>query len=68
MFVQLFTALYTEGLIVSLHPKGDTDEPSNNRGITLLLLFFKLFTKIINERLNLWAEKISCLHRGTGRV
>ena len=40
-----------------LHPKGDTDEPSNYRGITPLSTFGKLFTNIINVRLNLWAER-----------
>ena len=68
MLKQLFTDMYTEGLIVPLHTNGDIDEPSNYRGITLLSTFGKLFTKIINERLNVWAEIISCLHRGTGRV
>ena len=37
--------------------KGDIDEPSSYRGITILSIFGKLFTNIINERLNLWADK-----------
>ena len=40
-----------------MHKKGDIDEPSNYRGITQLSTFGKLFTKIINEWLNVWAEK-----------
>ena len=37
--------------------KGDTNEPSNYRGITLLSTLGKLFTRILNTRLNDWAEK-----------
>ena len=40
-----------------MHKKGDIDEPSNYRGITLLSTFGKLFTKIINKWRNVWAEK-----------
>ena len=40
-----------------MHKKGDIDEPSNYRGITLLSTFGKLFTKIVNKCLNVWAEK-----------
>ena len=36
--------------------KGDTNEPSNYRGITLLSTLGKLFTRILNTRLNDWAE------------
>ena len=35
--------------------KGDSNEPSNYRGITLVSCFGKLFTIIINERLKKWA-------------
>ena len=40
-----------------LNNKGDTDDVCNNRGITLLSTFGKLFTKVLNDRLNVWAEK-----------
>jgi len=36
--------------------KGDTDDVGNYRGITLLSTVGKLFTKVLNYRLNVWAE------------
>ncbi|XP_053395382.1 uncharacterized protein LOC123523921 isoform X1 [Mercenaria mercenaria] len=51
-----FPEAWTEGFVVPLHKKGDIDTASNYRGITLLSTFGKLFTKVINNRLNTWAE------------
>jgi len=39
-----------------LHKTGDQDDPGNYRGITLLSTLGKLFTKVLNNRLNSWAE------------
>ena len=50
-------ANWSEGCIVPLNNKGDTDDVCNNRGITLLSTFGKPFTKVLNDRLNVWAEK-----------
>ena len=36
--------------------KGDKLDANNYRGITILNCLGKLFTKILNERLNKWAE------------
>jgi len=55
--LRYFPIDWTEGLIVPLHRKADIDEPSNYRGLTPLSTFGKLFTNIINVRLNLWADK-----------
>ena len=44
------------GLIIPIHKKGDSDDPNNYRGITLLSCFAKLFTSILNARLKTWAE------------
>ena len=52
----LFPSRWSEGLIVPLYKKGDVNVASNYRGITLLSVFGKLYTKLINNRLNKWAE------------
>ena len=51
-----FPEAWSEGFIVPLHKKGDLDDPNNYRGITLLSTIGKLFSKIINSRLNMWGE------------
>ena len=50
-----FPSTWSDGLILPLHKKGSVDNVENYRGITLLLTLSKLFTNILNERLNLWA-------------
>ena len=44
------------GTIVPIFKSGDKGEVNNYRGITLLSIVCKLFTKIMNSRLNDWAE------------
>ena len=44
-------------LIIPIFKKGDTNEVSNYRGITLLSTLGKLFTRILNNRLNSLAEE-----------
>ena len=51
-----FPSQWTEGYIVPIFKKGDPNLPGNYRGITLLSTLGKLFTRIINNRLNSWAE------------
>lgn len=51
-----FPSQWSEGFIVPLHKKGDPDLPENYRGITLLSTLGKLFSRILNTRLNKWAE------------
>ena len=51
-----FPEKWTEGFIVPLHKKGNSNDVENYRGITLLSTFGKLFTRILNNRLNNWAE------------
>ena len=51
-----FPDKWSEGFIVPIFKKGDTNEPSNYRGITLLSTLGKFFTHILNTRLNDWAE------------
>ena len=57
---QLFTVIWREeivppqwreGLIVNLFKKGDKEDPGNYRGITLLSVVWKVFCKVLNNRL-----------------
>lgn len=63
MFNKLFGLRYlqsdwSEGYFVPLHIKGEIYCVNNYyRRITLLNTFGKLFTKILNKRLNIWVEK-----------
>ena len=47
-----FPDKWSEGFIVPIFKKGDKNEPSNYRGITLLSTLGKLFTRVLNNRLN----------------
>ena len=51
-----FPDAWGEGYIVPLHKKGSIENVENYRGITLLSVTGKLFTNILNTRLNDWAE------------
>ena len=44
------------GAIVPIHKKGSLNDPDNYRPITLLSCLGKIFTSIINARLNLYLE------------
>ncbi|MCG8047978.1 MAG: reverse transcriptase family protein, partial [Candidatus Thiodiazotropha endolucinida] len=54
-----FPEQWSEGLIIPILKKGDKEEVSNYRGITLLSTLGKLFTRVLNNRLNSWAEEYS---------
>ena len=47
-----FQESWSEGLILPLHKKRSVDSVENYRGITLLSVISKLFTRILNNRLN----------------
>ena len=51
-----FPESWGDGFIVPLHKKGSTDNVENYRGITLLSIVSKLFSNILNLRLDKWAE------------
>ena len=51
-----FPEIWAKGEIVPVHKKGDVNDPSNFRGIFLVSCLGKVFSTIINKRLNEWAE------------
>ena len=55
--VSYFPDSWSEGFIVPLHKKGSKYEVENYGGITLLSTIGKVFTRILNNRLDGWAEK-----------
>ena len=48
--------MWSKAIICSLHKGGDVNKESNYRGISLLSVCSKIFTKILNKRLVKWAE------------
>ena len=52
-----FPSIWTKGIIVPLHKKGSLESPNNYRGITLVSCFGKIFTSILNDRLQNWAQE-----------
>ena len=53
----IFPTGWSDGLLKPLHKKGNRCSPDNFRGITLLSVLGKLFTRVINKRLDTWAER-----------
>jgi exonuclease III len=51
-----FPVAWTKGIIIPLYKKGDKDDVTNYRGITLLSNLGKLFTAVLNERINKWSD------------
>ena len=49
-------ALWSVCEIVPIHKKGDKNVCENYRGISILSCLGKLFTSVLNRRLNQWAE------------
>lgn len=55
--LEYFPKTWSEGYIVPLHKKGKLNDVNNFRGITLLSIVGKLFSRILNNRLTEWAEE-----------
>ena len=52
----IFPDEWGKAIIHTLHKCGDINTPANFRGISLLSVTSKIFTKLLNERLVKWAE------------
>ena len=48
---------WRQGIVVPLHKDGDERDPMNYRGITLLSIVGKVFTRVLNNRLTKFAER-----------
>lgn len=49
---------WEEAVIVPLHKKGDKEDPKNYRGISLLNTSYKVLSKIIQRRIEVYSEEI----------
>ena len=58
----IFPDEWCDAIIVPIHKKGDVNNPGNYRGIALLSNIGKIFTKIVNKRLVMWALENSKLY------
>ena len=54
------------GLIHPIFKAGDKDDPGNYRGITVVVIFSKLYAMVLEARATAWAEqsKIQCQRAG----
>ena len=59
-----FPELWTKALISPIHKKGSYNDVNNFRGISLLCTLSKIFTKVLNNRLVLWAESCNKIDEG----
>lgn len=52
-----FPEFWSKSIIVPIFKKGDTDDPGNYRGVSLVSVVSKIFTHILNKRLTQWMEE-----------
>ena len=57
----IYPAQWCSGIIVPIYKKGNREDPSNYRGITLTSAMSKLFTHMLNQRINDWSEESGIL-------
>ena len=55
---EIMPEAWDEGIMVTLHKKGDRTICDNYRGICLLSIGYKIFTKILYKRLNRHSERV----------
>ena len=51
-----FPPEWSKSILCPIHKKGETNDPNNYRGVSLLSEFSKIFTFILNRRLKPWSE------------
>jgi hypothetical protein len=51
-----FPISWCEAIIHPLHKRGDTNDPDNYRGISLLNISGKIYSSILNKRMTEWVE------------
>ena len=56
-----FPELWTKGVLVPIFKKNDPNDVKNYRGITLVSCFSKIFTGVINKRLDEWIKNNNVL-------
>ena len=56
-----FPELWTKGVLVSIFKKNDPNDVKNYTGITLVSCFSKIFTVVINKRLEKWIKNNNVL-------
>ena len=61
-----FPETWRESLIITIHKKGQVNNPDNYRGISLLNVLSKAFTTILNTRISRWLEQDSTLCKEQG--
>ena len=54
--IEHFPDKWCQGFIIPLHKTGSLNDLENYRGISLLSHFGKIFTRVLSNRLNTWAE------------
>ena len=59
--IGIYPENWSTGVIVPIYKKGDKDNPANYRGITLTCAMSKLFTFMLNRRINEWAKEFNIL-------
>ena len=53
---------WTQGILQLIYKNGDKNNPNNNRDITLMSCFGKLFDQVLYNRLKCWESDHSVLH------
>ena len=56
MHTGFFPTSWSSAVIVPVFKKGDTSDPNNYRGISLISCICKLFTSVLNKRLLTWSN------------